>query len=142
VPGGETIGWPLKRHVLSRGANTYVRAWTGVPVRDATAGFRAYRAAVIERLDMSSLVTDGYGFQLEMTLRAWREGFRISEVPIRFVERQQGASKMSGAIIGEAMWMVASWGWHIRTGTTATRADTASAPRTVSSRRRLAGVRS
>jgi glycosyltransferase involved in cell wall biosynthesis len=116
VPGGSVVGWPLSRQLLSRGGNAYVRGWTGVPVRDATAGFRAYRRGVIQELDMATLVTDGYAFQLEMTLRAWQAGFRIAEVPIRFLERQEGASKMSKAIVGEAMLMVARWGWQIRTG--------------------------
>ncbi len=116
VPGGSVVGWPMSRHLLSRGGNRYVRTLTGVPVRDATAGFRAYRRSVIETLDMATLTTDGYAFQLEMTLRAWQAGFRLAEVPIRFVERQEGASKMSRAIVAEAMLHVARWAWELRTG--------------------------
>lgn len=116
VDGGRVEGWPLSRLLLSRGGNRYIRAWTGLPVRDATAGFRAYRRGVLEELDLSTITCEGYAFQLEMTLRAWQAGARIAEVPITFTEREEGASKMSRAIVAEALWRVAGWGWQMRTG--------------------------
>lgn len=116
VTGGEVLGWPASRLLLSRGGNAYVRAWTGLPVRDATAGFRAYRREALESLDLGTVASEGYAFQLEMTLRAWRHGARIAEVPITFTERAEGVSKMSRAIVVEALWRVARWGWQIRTG--------------------------
>ncbi len=117
VPGGRVIGWPASRLLLSRGGNAYVRGWTGLTVNDATAGFRAYRRGIVETLDLSTIVSEGYSFQLEMTLRTWLAGGRIAEVPIVFTERVEGASKMSRAIVAEALWRVACWGWQIRTGT-------------------------
>jgi len=116
VRGGDVVGWPASRLLLSRGGNAYVRAWTGLPVRDATAGFRAYRREVLESLDLATVASEGYAFQLEMTLRAWVDGARITEVPITFTERAEGMSKMSRAIVAEALWRVAQWGWQIRTG--------------------------
>ncbi len=116
VAGGEVEGWPLSRLLLSRGGNAYVRAWTGVPVKDATAGYRAYRREVLEEMDLATVVSEGYSFQLEMTLRAWVAGARITEVPITFTERAEGSSKMSRSIVAEALWRVAGWGWQIRRG--------------------------
>jgi len=89
VHGGEVVGWPASRLLLSRGGNAYVRAWTGLPVRDATAGFRAYRREVLESLDLATVASEGYAFQLEMTLRAWVDGARITEVPVTFTERAE-----------------------------------------------------
>jgi len=114
VPGGRVEGWPRRRLWLSTGANRYVRAATGLPVRDATAGFRAYRRAVVEAIDLDTVKSEGYAFQIEMTLRAWRAGFTVVEVPITFRERTEGASKISRAIILEALWRVAAWGWQNR----------------------------
>ncbi|CAN5307189.1 polyprenol monophosphomannose synthase [soil metagenome] len=116
VAGGGVEDWPLARRVLSRGGNAYVRAWTGLPVRDATAGYRVYRRAVIEAIDMDSIAADGYAFQIEMALRAWLAGFTIAEVPITFTERQVGVSKMSRAIVAEALWRVPVWGVRSRRG--------------------------
>ena len=110
VKGGTVVNWPLRREVLSRGANLYVRLAIGLPVRDATAGFRAYRADLLRTMPLGDVASQGYGFQVDMTLRARKAGARIVEVPIRFVEREQGVSKMSGGIIGEALVSVAKWG--------------------------------
>lgn len=110
VPGGGVVDWPWHRLALSKSGNRYVQTMTGMPVQDATAGFRAYRRAVIETLDMTTVRSDGYSFQLEMALRTWRTGFRVVEIPITFVERSEGASKISRAIVVEALWRVAQWG--------------------------------
>lgn len=109
VPGGGTENWPLRRRVLSRGGNRYVQVLSGVPVRDATSGYRAFRREVLEELDVESLHSDGYSFQLETVLLAWRRGFQLREVPIVFVERRAGASKITRAIILEALWRVLVW---------------------------------
>jgi dolichol-phosphate mannosyltransferase len=110
VPGGGVVDWPWHRLALSKGGNRYVQTMTALPVQDATAGFRAFRRPVLEELDLSTVRSDGYSFQLEMVLRTWRLGFRVVEVPITFVERTEGASKISRAIIGEALWRVFQWG--------------------------------
>ena len=110
VPGGGVVDWPPHRRALSKGGNVYVHLSTGMPVRDATAGFRVYRRAVIEVLDLDTVRSDGYSFQLEMVLRTWRLGFRVVEIPITFVERTEGASKISRAIVVEALWRVLQWG--------------------------------
>lgn len=110
VPGGGVENWPLHRRVLSAGGNLYVRLLTGVPVHDATSGFRAYRAEVLEAIGLRSLRSEGYSFQLETALQAWLAGFRITEVPITFVERVAGASKISRTIVFEAMVRVVAWG--------------------------------
>ena len=110
VPGGGVVDWPPHRLALSKGGNRYVQLLTGMPVQDATAGFRAYRRSVLEELDLDTIKSDGYSFQLEMALRTWRLGFRIVEIPITFTERSEGASKMSRAIVLEALWRVVQWG--------------------------------
>lgn len=110
VPGGSVRAWPSHRRLLSRGGNTYVRLATGMPVGDATAGFRLYRRELLERLSLADVRAEGYAFQLDMALRAWRGGFRIVEIPITFTERSEGASKMSRAIVVEALWRVLVWG--------------------------------
>lgn len=110
VPGGGVVDWPPHRRALSRGGNRYVQVMTGMPVSDATAGFRAFRRAVLEALDLATIKSDGYSFQLEMALRTWRVGFRIVEIPITFVERTEGASKISRSIVAEALWRVLQWG--------------------------------
>jgi glycosyltransferase involved in cell wall biosynthesis len=110
VPGGGVVDWPWYRRALSRGGNRYVRLLTGMPVADATAGFRLYRREVLVDLDLTTIRSDGYSFQLEMALRTWRRGFRAVEVPITFVERTEGASKISRAIVAEALWRVVQWG--------------------------------
>ncbi|WP_169946058.1 polyprenol monophosphomannose synthase [Microbispora sp. H11081] len=110
VPGGRTVNWPVSRELLSRGANTYVRLVLGIPVRDATAGFRAYRAATLEKIGLDDVESQGYCFQVDLTLRTVRQGLRVQERPITFVERTVGSSKMSRRIIIEAFWRVAVWG--------------------------------
>ncbi|MFI6316141.1 polyprenol monophosphomannose synthase [Nonomuraea sp. NPDC050556] len=110
VPGGKVVNWPASREFLSRGANVYVRLMLGLPVRDATAGFRAYRAATLEKIGLSDVESQGYCFQVDLTLRTARNGLRIAEVPITFVERTIGHSKMSRKIITEALWRVTVWG--------------------------------
>jgi len=110
VPGGGTRNWPWHRRALSSGGNRYVRTVTGVPAHDGTSGYRAFRREVLEEIDLGALRSDGYSFQLETLLRAWRAGFHIAEVPIVFVERTHGASKISRAIVVEALWRVLRWG--------------------------------
>jgi dolichol-phosphate mannosyltransferase len=110
IPGGGVVDWPPHRMALSKGGNRYVQVVTGLPVSDATSGFRAFRRTVLETLDLSTVQSDGYSFQLEMALRTWRLGFRVMEVPIVFTERTEGASKISRAIVAEALWRVVQWG--------------------------------
>ncbi len=110
VAGGEVVNWPRHRRVLSTGANTYVRLALGIAVRDATAGFRVYRAAALRGLGLSEVESQGYCFQVDMVWRILRAGGTVVEVPITFVERAAGQSKMSGAIIREALVKVTLWG--------------------------------
>ena len=112
--GIRVINWPLHRLMLSKGAALYVRIITGMPVTDPTGGFKCYRLALLETLDLGSIRSNGYSFQVEMTHTAWLAGFRIEEVPITFEERREGASKMSGGIVTEALTMV--WKLLIRNG--------------------------
>jgi dolichol-phosphate mannosyltransferase len=110
VPGGRVVNWPKSREALSRAANVYTRIMLGLGVRDATAGFRAYRAATLRTISLDQVESAGYCFQIDLTLRVADAGLRIIEVPITFVEREHGASKMSNSIIAEAFWRVAQWG--------------------------------
>lgn len=110
IEGGRVEGWSRRRHVLSRAGNLYVRTLLGLPVRDSTSGFRCFRREVLEAIDLDKVRSEGYAFQVEMAYRAWRLGFRIREVPIVFTERNEGASKMSGRIVAEALASVAQWG--------------------------------
>jgi dolichol-phosphate mannosyltransferase len=110
TPGGKVVNWPKSREVLSRGANVYTRLMLGLDVRDATAGFRAYRAATLRAISLDEVQSTGYCFQIDLTLRVAEAGLKIVEVPITFVEREHGASKMSNSIIAEAFWRVAQWG--------------------------------
>jgi dolichol-phosphate mannosyltransferase len=110
VPGGVTRNWPRSRLVLSRGANLYVRLMLGIGVRDATGGYRAYRADTLRAIALDEIQSQGYCFQVDLTRRTAAAGLVIREVPITFTERVQGASKMSNAIIAEAFWRVAQWG--------------------------------
>ncbi len=109
VPGGGTANWPWHRRALSAGGNIYVRTLTGVPVHDATSGYRVFRRAVLEEIGLADLTSEGYSFQLETVLAAYRAGFVLDEVPIRFVERSAGASKISRGIVLEAMARVVGW---------------------------------
>jgi dolichol-phosphate mannosyltransferase len=110
VPGGSIPQWGLHRRMLSRGGNVYSAVMLGVPVKDMTSGFRTYRADLLRRMELETVRADGYGFQIEMTYRAARQGARITEVPIRFVDRELGESKMSSAIVVEALRLVTWWG--------------------------------
>ena len=110
VPGGSVVNWPLKRQVLSRGANVYSQLALGMRTRDITAGFRAYRRPVLEKLALDEVNSHGYCFQIDLTIRTADAGFEIVEVPITFTEREIGESKMSGSIIREAFLRVATWG--------------------------------
>jgi dolichol-phosphate mannosyltransferase len=103
VPGGALREWPSHRILLSKFANWYVRAITGLPVRDCTSGFRCWRPALLARLPLDRIMSDGYAFQVEMTWEARAAGGRIVEVPITFVERREGQSKMSGGMIAESV---------------------------------------
>jgi dolichol-phosphate mannosyltransferase len=114
VPGGSVVDWPRSREVLSRGGNLYARRALRVPVRDLTAGFRAYRADVVAKLDLADVDSRGYCFQIDMAVRVADAGWRIAEVPIVFRERQAGVSKMSRAIVLEAIGKVTVWGAHRR----------------------------
>ena len=116
VPGGKVVNWPKSREVLSRGANIYTRLMLGIAVRDATAGFRAYRASTLRKISLSQVQSTGYCFQIDLTMRVAQAGLTIVEVPITFVEREHGASKMSNSIIAEAFWRVAQWGTAKRIG--------------------------
>jgi dolichol-phosphate mannosyltransferase len=110
VPGGAVVNWPLKRQVLSRGANVYSQLALGMRTRDITAGFRAYRRPVLEKLALDEVNSHGYCFQIDLTIRTAEAGFEIVEVPITFTEREIGESKMDGSIIREAFLRVAKWG--------------------------------
>lgn len=104
------INWPIGRLLLSYMANVYARHVTGLPVADATGGFKAFHRRVLEAIDLRKVVSEGYAFQIEMTFRAWRGGFKIGEIPIIFVDRTLGESKMSKRIVREAVWKV----WKLR----------------------------
>ncbi len=116
VPGGHVVNWPLSRQLLSRGGNTYVRVMLGFGVRDATGGFRAFRRRTLEALTLEDVNSAGYCFQVDLAWRAVRRGFIVTEVPIGFVERELGTSKMSGSIVREALWRVTIWGVAHRLG--------------------------
>jgi dolichol-phosphate mannosyltransferase len=110
ISGVNVVNWPMSRLILSYAANMYTRFVTGLPVRDATAGFKCYRRAVLESLDLDAITSNGYSFQIETNFMAWKKGFRVCEVPIVFVDRRAGVSKMSKHIVYEAAWMV----WRLK----------------------------
>lgn len=114
VAGGEVVNWPRSRELLSRGGNAYARLLLGLPLRDATGGYRAYRRAVLDALPLDDVASHGYCFQVDLAWRAASAGFRVVEVPITFVERVRGESKMSRAIVLEALWRVTWWGLRAR----------------------------
>jgi len=106
VGGIRVLNWPMGRLLLSTGAALYVRLITGMPFSDPTGGFKCYRRKVLETIPLERVRSNGYSFQIEMTHTAWRNGFAIEEVPITFLDRSEGVSKMSGGIVNEALWMV------------------------------------
>ena len=106
VGGIRVLNWPMSRLLLSRGAAIYVRLITGMPFTDPTGGFKCFRREVLESYDFDLVKANGYGFQIEMTHKAWMKGFRIGEIPIVFEDRKEGTSKMSGNIVYEALWVV------------------------------------
>jgi dolichol-phosphate mannosyltransferase len=106
VDGGGTRNWSLLRRVISRGGCVYAQVLLGVGVRDLTGGFKCFRRTVLESIDLGAVTTNGYAFQIELTYRALRKGFRVQEIPITFVDREVGGSKMSRAIVVEAAWKV------------------------------------
>ena len=108
--GVTVVNWPLSRLILSYSANVYTRVITGLPVRDATGGFKCFRRRALESVNLDGVRSDGYSFQIEMSYKIWRKGFRIIEIPITFVDRRAGVSKMNRRIVWEAAWMV----WHLR----------------------------
>jgi dolichol-phosphate mannosyltransferase len=110
VHGGVVRNWPWRRLALSRTANTYSRVLLGVDINDVTAGYRAYRREVLEKIDLASVDSKGYGFQVDLTWRTVNNGFTVVEVPITFVEREFGVSKMSGSTMREAVVKIAQWG--------------------------------
>lgn len=110
VPGGSIPDWAWHRKLLSDWGNRYTRGMLGLGVRDTTAGFRAYRGALLDRLDLDAIGAEGYGFQIEMTYRSVQAGAAITEIPIAFTDRTEGTSKMSSRIIVEALALVARWG--------------------------------
>jgi dolichol-phosphate mannosyltransferase len=104
------VNWPMSRLFLSYGANIYARAVTGLPIFDTTGGFKCFRRNVLESIDLNSVKSNGYAFQIEMSYRVWKRGFSLVEIPIIFVDRAEGISKMSKKIVREAIWMV----WRLR----------------------------
>jgi dolichol-phosphate mannosyltransferase len=116
VAGGSVVNWPRHRAILSRGGNLYARLALGVPVRDATGGYRAFRATALENIGMDGVESQGYCFQVDLAWRAVQAGLRVDEVPITFVEREHGMSKMSRAIVAEALVRVTQWGVQHRLG--------------------------
>ncbi len=110
------VNWPMSRLFLSYAANIYARAVTGLPVSDTTGGFKCFRRNVLESIDLNSVKSNGYAFQIEMSYRVWKRGFRLAEIPIIFVDRTEGISKMSKRIMREAVWMVWRLRWWSLTG--------------------------
>lgn len=110
IKGVNVVNWPMTRLLLSYYANVYARLVTGLPVRDTTGGFKCFRRRVLEQIDLDAVQSDGYSFQIEMTFKAWKKGFTICEIPIIFVDRRAGQSKMSKKIVREAIVMV----WKLR----------------------------
>ena len=115
VDGGSVVNWPQSRQFLSRGGSLYARLALGLQLRDVTAGYRAFRNTALEKLDLGEVDSQGYCFQIDLAARAIRRGLRVDEVPITFVEREHGVSKMNKRIVVEAWWRVAQWGIQYRT---------------------------
>ena len=110
ITGVNVINWPMRRLLLSWFANLYTRAITGISVHDATGGYKCFRKEVLQAIDLDKVTSNGYAFQIEMTFKAWKKGFRVKEIPIIFVDRVKGKSKMSKKIVREAVTMV----WKLR----------------------------
>ncbi len=117
VDGGEVVNWPKSREVLSRGGNLWTRIALGLPLKDATGGYRAYRRPVLDEVLSQDVASQGYCFQVDLAWQIWKAGHRVVEVPITFVERERGESKMSRAIVVEALWRVTLWGITSRRST-------------------------
>lgn len=114
VPGGSVVNWPRHREALSRGGNLYARLLLGLPVRDATAGYRLFRRETLQRIRLGDVASLGYVFQADLAYRTWRAGLRVREVPIEFVERVRGESKMSRAVAVESLRRITAWGLRER----------------------------
>lgn len=110
IKGVNVVNWPMRRLLLSFFANMYSRVVTGLPIRDATGGFKCFRREVLEKIDLKKIKSNGYAFQIEISFKAWRNGFRIQEIPIIFIDRQAGISKISKSIMWEALFLV----WKLR----------------------------
>ena len=110
ISGVNVVNWPMRRLFLSYFANLYTRIITGLPIKDATGGYKCFRRSVLESIELDSVTSNGYAFQIEMTFKAWKKGFKITEMPIIFVDRTRGKSKMSRKIVREAEYMV----WKLR----------------------------
>ena len=116
VSGGSVVNWPLSRKVLSVGGNLYARLLLGIPLRDITAGYRLFRRTTLEAIDLESVESAGYIFQTDLAFRTLRAGLRVVEVPIEFVERVRGQSKMSPDVATESLRLITAWGWRERRG--------------------------
>ena len=110
VPGGSVVNWPFQRLLLSRGGNLYVRLLLGIKVKDATAGFRVFRRTTLERIDLPNVLSTGYVFQTDLAFRTVSRGMKVVEVPIEFIERVRGDSKMSGPVASESLKLITRWG--------------------------------
>ncbi len=110
IKGVNVVNWPMSRLILSWAANLYTRVVTGLPIRDSTAGYKCFRREVLEKIDLDRIHSDGYAFQIEIHFKAWKRGYRLLEIPITFVDRNLGESKMNPGIVREAVWMV----WKLR----------------------------
>lgn len=114
IDGGEVVNWPRSREILSRGGNLYTRLALGLPLHDATGGYRAFRATTLRKVQLDSVGSAGYIFQVDLAYRAVQAGLRVVEVPITFEERELGTSKMDNKIVREALWRVTVWGFAER----------------------------
>ncbi len=110
ISGINVVNWPMSRLLLSYFANIYTRLVTGMTIRDATSGYKCFRREVLENIELDDVRSDGYAFQIEMNFRCWRKGYRLQEIPIIFVDRRSGTSKLSQGVINEAVWIV----WWLR----------------------------
>lgn len=131
VPGGSVVNWPWHRELLSRGGNAYTRLALGLPLHDATGGYRAFPAATLHKVDLADVSSQGYCFQVDLAWRVVRAGLQVAEVPITFVERSRGESKMSAAIVREALWRVTVWGIRHRTSQAIAAARRVARPRSL-----------